>query len=382
MGLIGVTLWAMLAVLVDVALARAAFGAFVPSIRADLGIDFAVAGVISSANAVGYLITSGLAPFITARIGARATAVAGHVLATLGFALSALAPSTAILVAMRVVSGLGGGAGMVAALRIALDAADPGRRIVVSTLAWAGAGVGLILAAFSVPWINDPATWRVATWVCAALALVIAVTTPRHVSAVTPMQTPAAAKAAAPVRYDWRPSTLIIAPYILFGIGFLAYSTFAAVAPSHAPPFIRFLSIGIMSIAGSLLVARTRYAERAMAVFLLFGALGSAFAFAGMPLGDIFFGIGLTAVPGLATAILRERADAHAVIQALALSTIAVGTGQFLGPLIAGIAAQRFGIAWAFGTAGAAYALGAVLVALDEITRRSPATAPERAVRL
>jgi len=368
MGLIRITLWATLAVLVDVALARAAFGAFVPSIRADLGIDFAGAGIVSSANAIGYLITSGLAPFITARIGVRTTAIAGHVLAALGFALSALAPSTALLVAMRVVSGLGGGAGMVAALRIALDAADPERRVFVSTLAWAGAGLGLILAAFSVPWIGNPQTWRVAMWVCAALALVIAMTSPKHAAAARAARPPAGAIATR-ISYPWRPSALIILAYTLFGIGFLAYTTFAGVASSHASPFVRFLSIGIAAIVGSLTVARTRHAERAMLAYLLSGALGAVFAIAQLPLGDIFFGLGLTAVPGLATAILRERAGAEAVIQALAYSTVAVGLGQFLGPLIAGVAAQRSGIAWAFGTAGAAYILGAALVAVDEIAR-------------
>lgn len=149
----------------------------------------------------------------------------------------------------------------------------------------------------------------------------------------------------------------------------MAYSTFAAAGPSHVSPFIRFLAIGCSAILGSVVVAWVRHPERAMGAMLLIGALGAAFAVAGLPLGDILFGIGLTAVPGLATAVLRARAGAQAATRAIALSTIAVGSGQFAGPLIAGAAAARFNIAWAFGIAGAAYAIAVMFVALDEIVR-------------
>jgi MFS family permease len=167
--------------------------------------------------------------------------------------------------------------------------------------------------------------------------------------------------------YRWQLSAFILVAYLLFGAGFMAYTTFAALEPAHISPFVRFFVTGATAIIGSLAAAHVRTPERAMGLALILGAVGAACAIAGLPVGDVFFGIGLTAVPGLATAVLRFRAGATGATQAIALSVIAVGTGQFLGPVLAGGAAQQYGIAWAFGIAGAAYAAGVLLIVVDEL---------------
>jgi predicted MFS family arabinose efflux permease len=367
--LLRVTIWATLAVLVDVSLARVAFGVIVPSLRLDLGIDFTGAGLVTSANAVGLLITSVAAPFIGARLGLRRMAVTAHLVAALGFALSATSSSLVALVVMRAISGLGNGAGLVAALQIAIDRAKPEQRTQVSALAWSGGGLGLILAAFASPWLHEPLTWRLACWLSGALALVVALSVPK-VSLETAVSAPTSTSATG---YRWEPSALILSAYLLFGAGFIAYTTFAALEPSHVKPFFRFLTIGVSAIIGSLIASRVRNAERAMGVTLFLGSVGAASAIAGFPAGDILFGIGLTAVPGLATAVLRARAGFAGATRAIALSAIAVGLGQFLGPVFAGIAARQFGIAWAFAIAGAAYGVGVLLVTLDQLISRNKA---------
>jgi MFS family permease len=360
--LLGVTIWAILAVLVDVSLARVAFGSVVPSLRIDLGIDFTGAGLVTSANAVGLLVTSAAAPFVAGKLGLRRMAIVGHLVGALGFALSALSTSLTALVVMRVVSGLGIGAGLVAALRIAVDRAKPEQRTAVSALAWSGGGLGLIAAALATPWLHDAFAWRGESWISAALAFVLAISAPRdrasQVESISPLPIVAP--------YRSQATGLILAAYLLFGIGFIAYTTFAA-AETSVSPLVRFLSIGVAAIAGSLIAARVRKPERAMGGLMVLGAIGALFAIIGRPGGDILFGLGLTAVPGLATAILRSRASAAGATRAIALSVIAIGSGQVLGPLIAGEAAEHLGVAWAFGVAGAAYVAGVLLIVYDRL---------------
>lgn len=366
MKLAWVIAWAVLAVLVDVSLARVAFGALVPSLRSDLGLDLVTIGTVSAANAVGYLVTSALSPWLGRFAGMRRLAIVAHVVAALGFAGVALAPNVVVLVAARALSGIGGGVGIVACLRLALDAVEPRRRVFVSTLAWSGGGLGLILAALAQPWLHAATSWRVASAVCAALALAIALGAPAHEHRYDDAVATAAVR---PPSWRWQGSAYVLAAYFLFGFGFLAYGTFATLSPAHVTPFVRFMLIGVSAVAGSLLVARVRHAERAMATALVLGACGALLTLGGSPFGDVLFGVGLTAIAGLATAILRERAGSAAALQAIAISTLVVGAGQIVGPLVAGAAAQRFGIAWVPGTAFAAYAAGAVLAGVDEWIR-------------
>jgi predicted MFS family arabinose efflux permease len=290
-------------------------------------------------------------------------AVVAHLVAAVGFALSATSSSLVALVLMRVISGLGNGAGLVAVLRIAVDRAKPEQRTQVSALAWSGGGLGLVLAALAAPWLHEPFAWRFACWLSGALALIIALSVPKYFSESAVVDL----KSKKVVEYRWEQSALILIAYLLFGAGFIAYTTFAAVEPSLVRPSIRFLSIGVTAIVGSLIAAQVRDAERAMGVTLLLGAVGAALAIAGLPVGDVFLGIGLTSIPGLATAVLRARAGAAGATRAIALSVLAVGAGQFIGPVIAGAAAQQFGVAWAFGIAGAAYGAAALLVVVDRV---------------
>lgn len=358
-------IWALLAVLVDVSLARIAFGALVPSLRSDLGFDLAAIGSISAANAVGYLITSGLAPWIARYLDMRKLAILSHIVAAAGFAAAACSSSFLVLVLARGIAGIGGGAGIVACLGLALDAVEPRRRVFVSTLAWSGLGLGLVVAAAGQPWLYAPSSWRVASGACAALALFIAISTPGRLLARSegisrPAETPR--------RDQWRKSGFILASIFLFGVGFLAYSTFAAVVSVQTTPLISFLTTGFSALAGSVLVMRVTRAERALGAMMLMGAVGGVLTVVGSPIGGMFFGFGLTAIAGLSTATLRERTGV--ATQAVAMCNIVVGAGQFVGPVVAGVAAQAFGTAWAPGIAGAAYALGAVAVGTDAVLRR------------
>jgi MFS family permease len=328
----------MVVVMVDVTLARIAFGAIVPSLRSDLHIDLAVAGVVSSANAVGYLISSALAPILARSLAIRRLALVSHLLAAAGFAAVAVSPNVALLVTARVLSGLGGGTGIVSALRLALDSVEPSQRTIVSTLAWSGGGLGAILVALSEPWLNTPLSWRVASAACALLSLAIALATPSHMRTrdVAPWRN-AGSNAGT---WQWRQSLLILFAYLMFGAGTLSYSTYLAVTPSQTTPLVRFLLLGVFSIVGGLIATRVRHPERAMAAALALAALGAGLALHGLALGDACIGLSFAAVPGLGTAVLRERAGAAAAMHALAVSTITLCGGQFAGPILAGIAAQ------------------------------------------
>jgi len=364
MKLAGIVSWSILVVLIDVAFARVAFGALVPSLRSGLGLDLAAVGAVASANSIGYLLTSAFAAQLERLVGVRRLAIGSHLLAAAAFAGVAFAPGFVPLIVMRFLSGAGGGGGVVAAQRIALDAVPPERRVLVSTITWSGVGLGLIAAGVALPALSSPQSWRAASLVCAIIALVVALTTP------APAAVARASAASEPPAWRWQNEARVLAAYALFGMGFLAYNTFAAVSSLHASPGARFLLLGFAAIVGTLLAMRVRQAELGMGAGLILGAAGAMLTLAHMQLaGDLLIGLGFGPVPGFATAILRQRAGTAAAMSAIALSTIAVGAGQIAGPIVAGMAAQNLGIAWVAGIAAVAYFLGFLLIVADALAR-------------
>ena len=86
-------------------LARFAYGLFAPEFEAEFAISSAVSGVIGSGSYVGYCAAITGSFILTPRWGARRMAVLAGVVATLGIATVAVAPSAPVLAAGILVAG-------------------------------------------------------------------------------------------------------------------------------------------------------------------------------------------------------------------------------------------------------------------------------------
>jgi ACS family hexuronate transporter-like MFS transporter len=161
----------------------AAIGA---SVRAALHIDMAGFGWLASAFSLSYLVAAPLAGAVVDRVGARRGLVAAIVLWSTVAAAHALAPSLAVLIALRVALGAAESPSFPAAaqsVRRALPASD---RSAAYGLIFTGSSFGAAVAAPLALWLDVRFGWQAAFVVTAILGtawvpLWLAVTRPREV---------------------------------------------------------------------------------------------------------------------------------------------------------------------------------------------------------
>jgi len=151
-------------------LARYAFGLFVPAIRDDLALSPEVIGVIGAMPFVSFVLASVAAPFIAARLGARAAACTAGAFALAGLAGIGVSVSPITLGASVFACGIATGL-MMPALSTAVEAgvarAQQGR---VNAIMNAGTSLGLVACAPAV--LAALGAWRSAYAAFAATALV------------------------------------------------------------------------------------------------------------------------------------------------------------------------------------------------------------------
>ena len=338
---------------VALGLARFAYALLLPSMRTDLHWSFATAGAMSTANAFGYLAGALLTAATARRYGSRRVFVASLGVTVLSLLATGGTSNTAVLVGVRALAGASGaitfitGAGIVTA---ATSTISPHRAATLLGIYFAGAGAGIIASGLAIPHLLAVTSltngWRWGWVLLAALgAVAFALATPVALASSEPPVSPASDK-----RWPVRHLNSLLASYVLFGAGYIAYMTFIvaflkgrgagageisafwvvlgaatiAGAFSWARPLARLRGgrgpatvLAVLS-AGALLPLVSRSPEAAMGSALLFG--GS------------FLSV-LTAV----TVVARRSLQPHHWTPAIAGLTVAFALGQCLGPVLAGV---------------------------------------------
>jgi predicted MFS family arabinose efflux permease len=371
---------ALLAIGVDIGLARLGYGLLLPAIRADLGGSYGTYGLIGALHLAGYLGGTLAAPLLLrdrARIP-RVIAVA-HVVVALSVAASAAATGVPSLLVARIVIGFVSGIGVAAVVTEMLERVPAARRGLASAIAWGGGGLAVAVSAPAGAWaLGDPSRWRIATLLCVPPALAIAVLATRF----GPPQPVTGNGTTGDTPFRWRDllrarNAFFVAAYASFGIAYIAYATFAvaAFAARGVPPAVVtavWSALGIASVIGALAVVPVLAGRGARFSFMLplaAGALGcwiSSLPGAAAPVaGAICVGIGLCATPAVASAFARMRSDAATAAVAFTAVTTVFGAGQLLGPLAAGVVADRVGLAAVPLFAAIVFACGTVSAAVD-----------------
>ncbi|WP_261623941.1 MFS transporter [Nesterenkonia marinintestina] len=151
-------------------LARFAYGLFLPGMREEFALSSGAAGVIAAASYSAYCAGIAASGALTPRLGARTVAVSAGVLATVGCALIAAAPSTAALgVGVAVAGSSTGVASPPLAHAVALHI-DPSRRDRAQTIVNAGTGIGVMVSGPVALLAQDH--WRIG-WLAFTLAAAV-----------------------------------------------------------------------------------------------------------------------------------------------------------------------------------------------------------------
>lgn len=338
--------------MVALGLGRFAYSLLLPVMRADLHWSFAQAGAMNTANALGYLAGAIATGPLIARARSRRPFLAGLALTAVAVLGSAATESFDLQLALRLVAGATGavvfiaGAGLVACLVAELP---PGRSTILLGTYFAGAGLGVVVSALVVPpvlGLGAGQSWRWGWAVLGTASLVaVAGAAPAALAAREPLGAPRRGTVGWPLGF-LAPTLLA---YGLFGAGYIAYITFIVA-------FLRSAHLGSGSISAFWATLGAASVVAAFAWGPLLGRLRGGWGLgtvlgvlavgALLPLilrggaGDltsavVFGGTFLAVVTAVTNVIRRSLAPAQ-VGPAIAVTTVAFGAGQVLGPILAG----------------------------------------------
>ncbi len=338
------------------------FGRFVytpilPGMMEGASLSAADAGLIAGANFAGYLVGAIVAAFGWAAGRERAVAILGLCSTVVLLAAMAAVDGVAAFSLVRFLAGLASALAMVFTSSIVL--AHSARGEAVQILHFGGVGFGIAVSSalvFAFDLVaggaaGGAAGWR-AEWIgSSAGAAILVVIALRFL----PRPTGGQATAGEPELAWHRPLVLVTLSYGLFGFGYVITATFLvtmarAAGAGAAVEFAAWLTTGIAA-ALSLVVWRgvvRRFdivaAYVACVAIQAFGVLVSVLLppAAGALVGGLFLGLSFMAVTAYGLQIGRRLAP-ESPRRALALMTAAFGTGQIIGPLVAGWIAETSG---------------------------------------
>lgn len=364
----------MVGLAVAMGLGRFAFTPILPGMMAGLGLSAFEAGLLASANYLGYLLGAVLAAGAWAQGRERAIVLAALFSTALLLGAMGVGSSLALFIAIRFLAGVASAFALVFFSAIVLARAAASGRPGLAALHFGGVGVGIAVSSVMIGLlVADGSDWRAGWHWSGLLAFAGAVLV---AALVGPAAVAASGRTAEPPLPRSRALTAMIVAYGLFGFGYIVTATFlvAIVRQGEAGGAFEatvWLATGLAGIPSVWLWNRLARPLGAVAAYALgcaaeaAGVLASVLLAgpAGPLLGGILLGGTFIAVTSLGLSLGRQLAGA-APRRALALMTAAFGLGQVIGPVVAGRLADWTGDFTAASVVAAATLVAAALVAL------------------
>lgn len=361
------------AMAVAMGLGRFFYTPVLPAMMAGLDLGPAEAGWIASANYAGYLLGAILAAYGWAEGIERKVALAGLVATALLLLAMGLSSNFIVLAAIRFLAGLASAFVMVFTSAIVLSHGLAAGKPWVQSGHFGGVGIGITGSAvmFGLIILGDGG-WRMAWIVAAVLAfaglIVVNHYLPRDVVRIGP------ARKEPPL--IWTPALLALTiAYGIFGFGYIVTATFLVAIVRDGGGSSMFeagvwLATGIAaapSVAYWLPAVRRMGLVNVFAIGCLVEALGvAASVLVPLPVGPIVGGVLLGSTFIMVTAFGLQAGRQLAIEsprRALAMMTAAFGTGQIVGPVVAGYLANWSGsYTWASLAAAAALLISGAIV--------------------
>ena len=353
---------------VSLGVTRFAYGLLLPPMRADLGWSYALAGLMNTANAMGYLLGALAMPRLLQRFGPTPMVVGGAVLASVFMGLSGFFTDAAPLLLQRLLAGIASalvfGAGGLLAARLA--ASEPRRGGFLIGLYYGGTGFGIVVSALLVPAVlqaasEQPHAWAWAWW---ALALVCVMACgvlvwparalARFGDTGKASVAPQSASDAKPERvFAWRDFSFALAGYALFGVGYIGYMTFVIAllreqGASGEAVTLFYALLGVTVVLSSRLWAGLldRF-KGGQPLALLNALLGIATVLPALTsswpvvlVSGLLFGGVFLSVVASTTALVRHNLPPVAWGSGISAFTAVFAAGQIVGPTLVGLIAD------------------------------------------
>lgn len=372
-------------------LARFGYTVVLPAMQEDLGMDNTQAGVLGTANLVGYLALSMIGGALAARYGPRVVITVGLAVAGGSMLLTGLADGFLPAAAWRALTGVGSGASNIPVMGLLAAWFASRRRGLASGIVVAGSSVGLIFVGLLVPRILSvygEGGWRICWFIFGGITLLLAVggflllrNRPSEVG-LKPVGADTGHSASSPPTepLQWRRVYRSTAVwhlgfvYVAFGFSYIIYMTFFVKGLIAEGGYTQeasgrlFMTMGWFSLLCGLLwgtasdvIGRKR---ALIIVYVIHAVAFSLFALWPAPLGftisAILFGLSAWSIPAIMAATCGDVLGSRLAPAALGFITFFFGVGQAIGPSIAGAIADAAGsFSPAFLLAGGVALLGA-----------------------
>ena len=374
-GMLSLAIGGLLALGTSQGIGRFVHTPILPYMVADLGLRGGEAGLIASANFVGYLAGALFASLPRLPGDRRVWLLAALALSAATTGLTGLATALPWLMAIRFAGGFASAIVLVFASALVLDRINAAGRSGLTAVHFSGIGFGILASSFVVSGLVEAgAGWRDLWFAAGALSLAATIGVVRLVPPGPPAALSRQPSVSGPGSAWSVPLLRFVLAYGLLGMGYVITATFI-VTIVQADPNLRPLAPFVWPITGIAIipstaiwnaVARRIGVYRAFAAASLLLALGVGasvlpIGWAGPILGAVLLGgtfVGMTSL-GFVGARNLSGSDPRSV---LGVMTAAFGVGQIVGPVFAGFAYDLTGsFAFPSLTAAAGLVLGARL---------------------
>jgi predicted MFS family arabinose efflux permease len=365
----------MVAMAVAMGIGRFVYTPILPGMMEGLGLSASDAGSIASANYLGYLVGAIAAAFGWAHRRERAMMLAGLVANAVLAAAMALTTSLAAFLLIRFAAGVASAFVLVFSVTIVFSHLAASGRNDLQALHFGGVGLGIALSALLVGGLHMAGAGWAAGWIGAGVVSLIGFLPAALLIRQGPLAT--GDGRSEPRLPRSLPLAKITVAYGIFGFGYIITATFlvAIVRQGEGGPIFEAVVWLVTGLAGfpsvylwQPVVARLG-SMKAFALGCVVEGIGVVASvklgsYAGPIVGGVLLGgtfialttIGLVAGRTIAAASPRR---------ALAVMTAFFGTGQIIGPIVAGFLADRTGSFTIASMAAAAGLLACALIALS-----------------
>jgi MFS family permease len=383
----------LLSVIGGLGIGRFALGMLLPSMRTDLGLDYAQLGFTGTGNFIGYLLAVLASGSLVARLGARRIIFAA--LLTIGVTMMLISASNNfyVVLLLYVVTGMGSGAANVPMMGLVSRWFARRLRGRAAGFIVIGSGFGIMGSGLLIPAVN--AHWGAGGWRVSWLILGLTVMTialicgallrndPREVGS-TPCGDSGDSTGGDNLAAGGDPASRrrILAHlggiYFLFGFTYVIYATFIVTTLVQDHGFSEAVAgqfwfwVGFLSLfSGPLFGWLSDHAGRRTGLAVVFTMHATAYLLVGLALPGPFlylsialFGLAAWSIPGIMAAAVGDYMGARYAVAAIGSITFIFGIGQIAGPALAGILAESSGSFASSYLLAAGLASGALVLSL------------------
>ena len=337
--------------------ARFAYGLMLPAMKSEMGWNYAQAGWLNTANALGYIAGAILTMLLIRHISPSRLFAFGLIATTLALLATGMNAALWWQTLWRILAGIFGAMSFstAGALTAGLFHDDPRRNaLAIAILFGSGGGLGIVLVGAALPLMLDafgPGAWPMGWIVIGAVSLSFL---PLGLWAALQLRPPAQSQAKA-TPLPLRRMLPEMIGYAGFGLGYIVYLTFLSAWMTEQAADAGFIAL-VWVILGlcicvSPLVWRpilARYASGLPLALILTGiAIGSALPVV-LPSGPallisaVVFGLSVFMAPGAVTSFIRQNLPPESWGHAISLFTVVFAVAQTLGPYGAGLVGDLY----------------------------------------